>query len=75
MPHFDHYNITDRLAGQLLALIHNGCLWIHDRVPIDAELIHKLTGLLMQGPHLLEKFGKKYEAATTLYVRKTYAVQ
>ena len=75
MPHFGRYNITDRLAHQLLALIHNCYLWIHDRVPINAELIHKIIGLLMQGPHPLAKVRKNFEAAIALFVRETYAVQ
>lgn len=75
MPHFGRYNITDHLAHQLLALIHNGCLWIRKRVPIDATLIHKIIGLPMQGPHPLVKVGKKYEAATAMFVLETYAVQ
>lgn len=74
MPYFGRYNITDWLAHQLLALIHNDSLWIHDKVPIDAKLIHKIMGLLMQGPHPLVEVGKKYEVATASYVRKTYAV-
>lgn len=28
MPHFGHYNITDRIVRQLLALVHDDCLWI-----------------------------------------------
>ena len=28
MPHFFHYNITDGLVCQLLALVQYGCLWI-----------------------------------------------
>ena len=75
MPYFGRYNITDRLARQLLALIHNDNLWIRDIIPIDAELIHKITGLPKQGPHPLAEVGKKYEAATASYFWKTYAIQ
>ena len=74
MPHFGCYNFTDRLAHYFLALIHNGCLWIQDRVHIDVALIHKITGLPMQGLHPLEQVGKKYEAATATIVQKTYKV-
>ena len=75
MPHFRHYNVTNQLARQFLALVHNGFLWIRDRVPIDAALVHRITGLPMNGPHPLERVGKKYEGDTTEYVRKTYHVE
>ena len=69
MPHFGHYNVTDQLARQLLSLIHDGYLWIQDRVPINAALIHKITGLPMQGSHPLAQVRKKYEATTATFVQ------
>ena len=75
MPHFGHYNVTDRLARQLLALTHNGYLWIRDRVPIDAALVHRIMGLPMNGRCPLKRVGKKYDGDTTEYVRNTYHVE
>ena len=72
MPHFGHYTITDRVARQLLALIHDGCLWIWDRIPIDPALINQIMGLLMTGSYPMAKVGKKYEAETTAEVRQDY---
>ena len=74
MPHFRHYNITDWLARQLLALIHDGCLWIQDRIPIDVVLVHQITGLPMSGPNPLECVGKKYEVETPEFVCQKYHV-
>ena len=40
MQHFGDYNIMDHLACQLLALVHDGFLWIQDQIPTDVVLIH-----------------------------------
>lgn len=75
MPNFGHYNVTDRLAWQLLALIHDDFLWIQDKFPIDVALIHRITGLPMQGPHPMENVGKKYEGETATQVCEAYHVK
>ena len=74
MPHFGHYNVTYRLTRKLLALIRDGCLWIEDRIPIDAALMHQITSLPMSGPNPLEHMGKKYEGETAEFVRQNYHV-
>lgn len=56
-------------------MIHDGCLWIQDRIPIDATLVHRITGLSINGLNPLERVGKKYEGETIEYVRKTYHVE
>ena len=55
-------------------LIHDRCLWIQDRIPIDAALVHQITGLPMSGPNPLECVGKKYEGETTEFVHQKYHV-
>lgn len=75
MLHFGHYNITDRLVRQFLALVHDGYLWIQDRIPIDVALIHRITDLPMEGPDPLLNTGKKYEGKITDYMRETYHVE
>ena len=74
MPHFGHYNVTDQLARQFLALIHDGCLWIQDKIPIDAALMHQITGLPMSGLSSLERVLKKYEGETAEFVCQKYHV-
>ena len=47
---------------QLLALVHDGHLWIGDkRIPINGELIHNITGLPKEGPDLGIEFPSKHE--------------
>ena len=74
MPHFGNYRVTDRLVHQLLALVHDGSLWIQDRIPIDAMLIHQITGLPMEGPDPMLRLGKKYEQKIANSVHDTYHV-
>ena len=52
LPHFGRYNITNLIIRQLLALVHDGCLWLQGCIPIDSALIHRITGLPMHGPNL-----------------------
>ena len=59
IPHFGLYNVTDQVVRQLLALIHDGSLWIQDCIPINATLIHRITGLPMEGLNPMEHVGKK----------------
>lgn len=74
MPPFGHYNITDQIVCQLLSLVHDGSLWIQDRIPIDAILIHWIIGLPMEGPDPILCMGKKYKQNISNKVRKDYHV-
>ena len=50
------------MVKQLLALVHDGNLWIGDqRIPITGELIHRITGLLKEGPDPGIEFVSKHE--------------
>ena len=75
MPHLIHYNVRNCLVRQFLALVHDGCFWIKDRIPIDVVLIHRIIGLPMEGPNPLECIGKKYEGKTVKYVQQKYHVE
>ena len=50
------------VVKQLLALVHDGHLWIGDKqIPINGELIHKITGLPIVGPDSSTEFPSKHE--------------
>ena len=39
------------VVKQLLALVHDGNLWIgNQRIAIDGELVYRITGLRKEGP-------------------------
>ena len=50
------------MVKKLLALVHDGHLWIGDKqIPINAELIHNITGLPIAGPDPSTEFLSKHE--------------
>ena len=50
------------VVKQLLALVHDGHLWIGDKIiPINGELIHRITGLPKEGPDPGIEFPSKHE--------------
>ena len=50
------------VVNQLLALVHDGHLWIgNERIPINGELVNKITGLLKEGPDPGIEFVEKHE--------------
>ena len=50
------------MVKQLLALVHDGYLWIgNQRIPINGELIHRITGLPREGPDPGIEFPSKHE--------------
>ena len=62
IPHFGRGIQVTIVAKQLLALVHDGYLWIGDQqIPIDATLINKITGLSMAGPDPGDEFPSKHE--------------
>ena len=62
VPHFGRSTQVTIVVKQLLALVHDGNLWIGDqRIPITGELIHRITGLPIAGPDLGTEFPSKHE--------------
>ena len=50
------------LVKQLLALVHDGHLWIGDKkIPINGELIQRIIGLPIAGPDPVTEFPSKHE--------------
>ena len=50
------------MVKQLLALVHDGHLWIGDKkIPINGELIQRITGLPITGPNPVTEFPSKHE--------------
>ena len=50
VPHFGRSTQVTVVVKQLLALVHDGNLWIgNQKVIIDGELIHQITGLPKEG--------------------------
>lgn len=45
VPHYNRAPITLLVIKQLLCLVHDGCLWLEDPIPITDMLIHRITWL------------------------------
>ena len=62
VPHFGRSTQVTIVVKQLLALVHDGHLWISDnKIVINGELIHRITGLPMVGPDPGIEFPSKHE--------------
>ena len=62
VPHFGCSTPVTVVVKQLLALVHDGNLWIGDeRIPINGELVSKIIGLSKEGPDPGIKFVGKHE--------------
>ena len=62
VPHFGRSTQVTIVVKQLLALIHDGYLWIGDKkIIINGELIHRITGLPMAGPDPVTEFPSNHD--------------
>ena len=62
VPHFGRGTQVTVVVKQLLSLVHEGHLWIGDKkIPINGELIQRITGLPIAGPNPVTKFPSKHE--------------
>lgn len=57
--HFSRTNINTMCIIQLLTLVHDGCLWLGEPIPITDMLIHHITRFPNQGVDPAEEFGGK----------------
>ena len=62
VPHFGRSTQVTIVVKQLLELVHDGHLWIGDKkIPINGELIHRITALPIAGPDPGTEFPSKHE--------------
>ena len=62
VPHFGRSTQVTVVVKKLLELVHDGHLWIGDqRIPINGELIRRITGLPKEGPDPGIEFVSKHE--------------
>ena len=45
MPHYHRAPVTIFIIRQLLYLVHDGCLWLEEPIPITNHLNHRITRL------------------------------
>jgi len=59
VPHDHRTPINMICVHQLLTLVHNGCLWLGQPIPITDMLIHKITQRPYKGVNPAKEFGGK----------------
>lgn len=59
LPHFHRSNISTQCVRQLLNLVHDGCLWLGEPIPITDMLIHIITKLPYKGADPAKEFVRK----------------
>jgi hypothetical protein len=51
IPHFRRHQEVNACAKLLLSCYHGSYLWLDRCIIVDSTLIHRITGLSMQGPN------------------------
>lgn len=59
VSHFHRSIINNFFFCQFLTLVHDGCLWLGETIPITHMLIHRITKLPYTGANVAKKFGGK----------------
>lgn len=55
--HYNHTPIIVLVIKQLLCLVHNGCIWLEESIPITNKFIHRITRLSRTGENPAIMFG------------------
>jgi hypothetical protein len=59
ITHFGGHQEVNACVKIFLSCYHGGYLWIDDRITVDPMLIHRITGLSMQGTNPYEFYPRK----------------
>jgi hypothetical protein len=73
IPHFGRNQEVNACVKLFLSCYHGGYLWLDRRITVDLTLIHRITGLSMQG-HDPQDFypGKDTDRALAQKIKDTY---
>jgi hypothetical protein len=73
IPHFGRHQEVNACIKLLLSCFHGGYLWLDRCITVDPALIHRITGLSMQGPDPQEFYpGKVSYRALPQKIKDTY---
>jgi hypothetical protein len=73
IPHFGRHQEVNACIKLLLSCFHGGYLWLDRRITVDPALIHRITGLSMQGPDPQDFYpGKAADRALAQKIKDTY---
>jgi hypothetical protein len=73
IPHFGRHQEVNACVKLLLSCYHGGYLWLDRHITVDPTLIHRITGLSMQGPDPQDFYpGKATDHALAQKIKDTY---
>jgi hypothetical protein len=73
IPHFGRHQEVNMCVKLLLSCYHGGYLWLDRCIIVDPTLIHRITGLSMQGPDPQDFYpGKAADCALAQRIKDTY---
>jgi hypothetical protein len=73
IPHFGRHQEVNACVKLFLSCYHGDYLWIDRCITVDLTLIHRITGLSMQGPDPQDFYlGKSTDHALALKIKDTY---
>jgi hypothetical protein len=73
IPHFGRHQEVNACVKLLLLCYHGGYLWLDCHITVDPMLIHRITGLSMQGPDPQDFYpGKVIDRALAQKIKDTY---
>ena len=76
MLHYHHTPVTIFIIKQLLCLVHDGCLWLEEPIPITIDLIHCISRLTYKGEdHVDISEGKRSDLAIAEAMKKKYKLE
>jgi hypothetical protein len=59
IPHFERHQEVNTCIKLLVSCYHGGYLWLDRCITVDLVLIHRITGLSMQGPNPQDFYPRK----------------
>jgi hypothetical protein len=73
IPHFGRQQKVNACIKLLLSCFHGGYLWLYKHITVDMTLIHRITGLTMQGLDSQEFYpGKAADHGLAHKIKDTY---
>jgi hypothetical protein len=73
IPHFGRHQEVNACVKILLSCYHGSYLWLDHRIIVYLTLIHRITGLSMQGPDLQNFYLEKVtDRALAQKIKDTY---
>jgi hypothetical protein len=73
IPHFGRHQEVNVCIKIMLSIFHGSYLWLDKRITVDPALIHRITGLSMQGPDPQVFYpGKATNHALARKIKDTY---